>query len=1061
MILLAGLALMEPGCSAGAKARRYTEAGERDYKAGNYDKARIEFLNLLRVDPQNATAYARLGTMWAEEGAPLRAGSFLIKALELAPDDNATRLSMVRVYLAVGRLADARKEAAALLGKIPQSGEALVLFLDASQKPEELNEAELQVAKFPDKKSAYFHLASAGLAAKKNDRAGVEAVLLRAVEADPKLAVAHAALATWYRSQREFDKALAEFEHAAVNAPLRSPERQALAEFKVQLGKLEEANALLKNVTNQAPDFLPAWALQAKIANRQNRYDDALKLIDNALSRDPNNIEARVVQAESWLAKNETKKALDSLGSLNSTYPKTPMIKYAIARAYLQNGSAQQAMGELDEVVRLSPEFPEAVLLHAELRVRSGEAQSVIEPLQKLRKTSPEVAAVGVVLAEAYRVIGRLDDAAALIGEEIKRWPQNASYHAMLGLILRQQSKVVEARAAFEKAIEIDPTNAGAVGQLVELDIANKEFAEGHRRVEQLRQKQPGSGTAYYLEGRLDAAEGKFDLAQNALLKAVEMDPNEIRAYDLLLPVYARANKFPDALKQLNAILAKKPDDARALLLSGLIYDQLKDSNNARAAYEKVLSLTPNAVAALNNLAYIYGEKLNDLPKAGELAQKARALAPSDPSVLDTLGWILYKQGDFQQAAEILGQSAAKNPDSAEIAFHLGMAQYMMGRSELARSALEKAVAAPADFAGKEEARKHLNILDNKSPGGVAELEAATKQIKNDPLGLLRLGEAYEREGSMAKAAEAYEGALAANPKLGAAALKLAELNAGPLKNPDKALQLARKARELAPGDPRAEATAGRIALQLKNASWAYSLLQESARQLPNDAAVLHDLAWAAYGLGRVKEGQDAMQRALDSKPDAQVSGDGQKFLAMLKLGQNDKELVAHENDVNKALATDHDYLPALVARAGIDAAKGDNKAAAASYSRILQQWPDFAPAQRDLAALLIMDPQNVGAAYDLASKARHALGDDPKVATVLARVSYERKDFRQAIQLLETVERQKGLDSLAQYYLGMSYAQAKQGAQARRALTEALQTGLPEPQATQAQQALASLSDR
>ncbi len=93
-IFVVCLALIVTGCTAGAKKKRYTEAGERDYEAGHYDKARIEYMNLLRVDPQNATGYARMGTIWAEDGAPLRAGAFLIKALELAPEDSVTRLKL-------------------------------------------------------------------------------------------------------------------------------------------------------------------------------------------------------------------------------------------------------------------------------------------------------------------------------------------------------------------------------------------------------------------------------------------------------------------------------------------------------------------------------------------------------------------------------------------------------------------------------------------------------------------------------------------------------------------------------------------------------------------------------------------------------------------------------------------------------------------------------------------------------------------------------------------------------------------------------------------------------
>src|SRR5207253_3075968 len=81
---------------------------------------------------------------------------------------------------------------------------------------------------------------------------------------------------------------------------------------------------------------------------------------------------------------------------------------------------------------------------------------------------------------------------------------------------------------------------------------------------------------------------------------------------------------------------------------------QMKEFNKARDAYEKVIAANPTLVLTLNNLAYIYAEKLNDLKRASELAQKARSNTPTNPSVLDTLGWITYKQGDYKQAADLL-----------------------------------------------------------------------------------------------------------------------------------------------------------------------------------------------------------------------------------------------------------------------------------------------------------------------------------------------------------------------------------------------------------------------
>src|SRR5207302_7775811 len=140
------------------------------------------------------------------------------------------------------------------------------------------------------------------------------------------------------------------------------------------------------------------------------------------------------------------------------------------------------------------------------------------------------------------------------------------------------------------------------------------------------------------------------DLAEAALHKAIELDLNFIPAYELLVSVYIAENKLSEAIDALKADLAKNPNDIRPLLLTAIIYEHMKDYPRAREAYEKVLAANPNSPLALNNLAYLYAERLNQLDKGYELAQKARTLQPGDGMVADTLGWILYKRGDYQRA---------------------------------------------------------------------------------------------------------------------------------------------------------------------------------------------------------------------------------------------------------------------------------------------------------------------------------------------------------------------------------------------------------------------------
>src|SRR2546430_3363121 len=211
-IVAGTIVILLTGCTAASRKARLAEKAEKFFKAGEYDNAKIEYLNVIKIDQADANAYARIGAMWIEEGVPLRAGAFLIKALELAPNDIGSRLNLTRVYLAVGRTADARKEAMTVLEKEPGSGEALIALIDTSRTPEEISAAEEQLAKFPQKDSAYYHLATAGIAAKKSDFSAAEAAVQRAVAADPNLAGAHSALAGLYLMKKDNEKAGAELE---------------------------------------------------------------------------------------------------------------------------------------------------------------------------------------------------------------------------------------------------------------------------------------------------------------------------------------------------------------------------------------------------------------------------------------------------------------------------------------------------------------------------------------------------------------------------------------------------------------------------------------------------------------------------------------------------------------------------------------------------------------------------------------------------------------------------------------------------------------------------------
>jgi tetratricopeptide (TPR) repeat protein len=1048
------------GCSKEAKKTRFLAEADSYFKAGDYDKAKLSYLNVIRLDPQNALAFERAGAIWMEGGSPLHAAEFLARASALEPNNAEYQMRLARAYLALGRLADARKVALKVLELFPNNSDALIAVTEAAQTKEDIDEAGQQLQKFAKKDSLSFYLASANLFLRQGDLSATEDALRHALTNDPKSAAAHMAMGDFYLLKKDQKQAGEEFKKAAEFAPVRSMERLKYAAFMSAIGDTEETRRISTEMTRLAPDYLPGWTLLAELAFKNKKYDEALSLLENVFSRDPENVDGHRLEGNVLLAKGDTKKAVEVLERLDQTYPDTPLIKYELAQAYLKNNNLNQARTVLDQVISANPNYVDPILLLAEINLRSGHGEAVIEPLTRLLNRSPELKPVALLLAAAYGSLDRFDDAAIVVSEQAKLAPHDPQAQMALGLTLRQAKRNGEARQAFEKVAELAPDSLWPVEQLVELDLLDRHFDAARQRVRRQFQKTPDLPAAHFFEGKILATEEKWDLAEAEFQKTLQLDPNFSNAYDLLVQAYVATNKLPQALEQLKTQVAKNPNDVSALTTLALLYERTNDFAKARDAYERVLAIEPNSISALNNLAYLYVDRLNDLDKAYDLARKARDLQGNDPAIADTFGWILSKRGDYQQALPILQESAAKLPDSPEVQFHLGMTAYMMGQTDLARVALQKAAGATKDFPGKEESKRRLALLhsgtDASSELSLSQLEAMVREQPNDVISQLRLGETYEKQGALDKAAAALEEVVKLNPRLASAITKLAKLYAGPLHNKEIALAYAKKARELTPGDPQVTSVLGRVAYQAGNFAWSYTLLQEAARQRENDASLLYDWAWAAYMLGKVSEAREIMQKGLATGSNFPEAVDARKFVSLTALDENAKEFMATENEIQKELQGNPEYLPALMAKATLDEQRGQIKPAADIYTGILGHLPDFAPAQKRLAMLYAQEPSTSAAAYDLAAKARKALPEDARLAELLGRLSYEKKDYQRAIQLLQESARKKPLDANSLFYLGMSQLEIRQKTEARGALNQALVAGLQDPLAAEARRALA-----
>ena len=1049
------------GCSVEARKAKHLARADHYFDAGEYEMARVEYMSVLRLSFKDPKAIKRLGLIWLAEGVPLRAYPYLLQSRELDPDDLAARAKLAGLLSALGELRDARKEALSILQESPGNEEALLVLADTVRSDDDIRQTQEQLRKVPEGNDVAYHLAWATLASRGLEIGYLKSELEAALAADPRSVRAHLMMGTLYSSQGDRSSAEREFRMAVGLAPPGSEAWLQYAQFEKDNGALNEARALLTQTLKSAPHYQAARILLAQIAFEEEKWDECNELLEAVLDVDFVNIDALILRAQVQLAKGEMKQAADTLEHLDQAYPNVPFIKYQLARAYDKNNQMAQALIALDEAIAGNPDYVDAILFRGELQLRTANSTPVVTGMLALLAKRPGLRQAQDLLAEAYRVWGRLDDAAAVLRNEINDAPQSARAYISLGIVLAQAKKTDEAQQALEKAMQLAPGDVTAFAHLVTFYVSIDNLGAAEQLVRRQLAQTPDSPVAQFAEAKVCAARKDWDRAEAALQKTIALDPNIPAAYELAVSGYIATGKTAAAIQQLQSLLAKNPDDLRSLMTLALIYDRQRDFKKARGIYEKVLSVDPNFIAALNNLSSLFADQFNDPSKAYELARKARILEPGNPAAADALGWALYRQGNYQEALSLIEESSRASGNEAKVQFHLGMASYMMAEVERARGAFKNAASAPIDSPDKQEAQRWLAYLEDDSGApktlSMNELQNLIQQRPNDVIARVRLGRLYEQEGAPAKAAAEYNAAISVNPRLGEAMMKLAELYCGPLHDPAKALEFAKNARDIDSDSPRVLAVLGKAAFLNANCQWAYNLLQQAARQLPNEPRVAIDSAWAAYSLGKISEARDLMQKTQSAAP-PKLADEIKLFLAMTAPGLENADSSA-ESSIRSTLRSDPDYVPALVAQAAIEAERGQKAAASEIYTKILHRFPDFVPARKRLIALYRDDSKPSDEIYELASKAHDALPEDKEISEILGEFSYHRKNFTLAAGLLQQSLDKKTPNARALYFLGMSELQLRRESESKRALEKSLELGLREPLASEAKRALESLS--
>jgi tetratricopeptide (TPR) repeat protein len=895
-LALSLIGILSVGCAKEEETKEARlERANQAFAALAYDKAEKEYRDVLRLDGNDPVAQRQLALLYFEQGQLLQSYPLLKKVAEAEPDNSDIQIKLGRALIFARESAPSRELALQVLEKHPGHEQALLLLADTALTPQEIEETQKQIEQLraKDQDRAGYHIATGALYLRQNALPEAEREFTAAANLDAKLSDAHAGLGTVYWKQNDLKRADEELKASADLAPKNLSARLRYADFKLRTGATAEAKQILEEISQKTPSYLPARVGLMKFACAERQTEDCTARAQSILAQDSTNYDALYQDGLANVAKGDAAKAIREFEYLSNTYNQNFQVRYQLAIAYLlyaktasevnSRNAVEAAENSLTTAIKINPQFDPAILLLAELKLRKGNPAAAADLLLPVTQNRPQNAQAHNLLAAAYLAQQRTDQALAVYRQMTELFPQDPQPFFLTGSILLAQRKQSDARAAFEKALAISPGYMPAVEKLVDLNLVESKFDAALDLVQKQIDQNPKLAQAWAVRGKIKLAQRDFAQAEADVLKAIELDPKLEPAYLLLGQLYVASNRPEQAIEKLKAF-TEKNQDIPTLMQLGLIQQSLKRFPEAAETYEKLLKINPKFAPALNNLAELYAEQLGKLDAAYDLAKKAREAAPNEPHMADTLGWILYKRGEYSNALRLLQESTARLPDNPEIHFHLGMAAYMVGDEEAARTALQKAASAAADFPGKEDARRRLNILaiDTAAADSSSrtQLEGYLRDQPNDPVALFRLAAIQQRDGATDQSVKTYEKIVDVDPLFAPAIRRLALLYGQRATDDAKSYELLTKARQAYPGDPEVAKALGIINYRRGLYPQSAELLKEASAKLKDDPELLFYIGEVQHQLKQWSECKETLQRALDLKLPPGLAEEARRALA-------------------------------------------------------------------------------------------------------------------------------------------------------------------------------------
>ncbi|MBI3560669.1 MAG: tetratricopeptide repeat protein [Gammaproteobacteria bacterium] len=768
-----------------ARKAKYFSRGLDYYKSENYEKARVEFSNVLKIDQKHLQANYELARTFERLNKVREAGGFYLRVIELDPKNYQAMVRLGRIYLLGRAVNEAKSTDEQALAIAPRDPGAIALrggihaFLGDVDTA--FADANLALQLDPNNIDAIALLA--GLQLRKQNFQEAARIVALGVQTDPRDSQLRQLLAGIYVKLQQPDKAIAVLKEIITLQPGKLSNYSQLAEFYLANKSPHEAEQVAIDAVTKLSDDTDAKILHIEVINRsgetqraetqlkkyisENSDDYALrlrlsglyasanrtqesvttlekmikddgkgkygliarnalakyylssnditkgeKLINEVLEESPQDNDALIMRGSLALSKKDYSTAIGDLRAALRNQPNQAALLRQLAEAHYGNGENELAKQTYETALTAEPQDASLYLEYAEFLQNSGDSAQAIKVIDNALSIAPDD--LRILEAKLNLYLARKEGKAALpVAEKIKSLAKDkiVGYYAA-GLAYQLQNEYKTAQLEFNKALLIDPESPALLTACARNLISMNKTDGAIQFLKEKVQKNPKNAVAHNLLGEIYLSQKKLDDALQAFELAQQSQPEWATPYRNQALVFLQSNKLEEGIKAYQRGYEQtKGDPALGYALASL-YSQTNRADEAIQQLESLLQKSPASDIARNNLAMMlvtYRTDKTSIIKAMQLVEPLKKSV--NPNYLDTIGWVLYKNGEVKESIPYLRKARDKAGDASVINYHLGMALLKAGDKPAAKPLLEAVVKSPRPFAGMEEAKEALQQL--------------------------------------------------------------------------------------------------------------------------------------------------------------------------------------------------------------------------------------------------------------------------------------------------------------------------------------------------------------